>query len=62
MFQLLEVTGETSSALTGLLSGLDFSVLMDYYLEICGVAIPVIVGVLAVKKGISWLMGFIRRA
>lgn len=61
MFQFLETT-VANSALKDLISGLDFSVLTTYYLEVCGVVIPVIVGILAVKKGISWLMSFIHRA
>lgn len=57
--QFLEAT---PSAMGTIISGLDFTVLTSYYLEVVGVALPVLIGILAVKKGISWLMSFIHRA
>ncbi len=56
--------GETSSVVTpeSIAQSTDFSSLGTTYLTIAGVAIPTIVGILAAKKGIAWLLGFIRRA
>lgn len=52
----------TSTTFTSVLEGLDFSVLTTYYLQVVGIAVPVIVGILAIKKGIRWILGFIGRA
>lgn len=63
MFQLLEATSPTpSQGLDGLISGLDFSILENNYVKVVAVAIPVAVGILALKKGVSWLMRTIKNA
>lgn len=55
---------ETESTVTveSIANSVDFSSLGTTYLQIAGIAIPVIVGILAAKKGIRWLLGFIKRA
>lgn len=45
-----------------MLSGLDFTVLATYYLDVVKVGIPVVVSILALKKGIGWILGMVRRA
>ena len=43
-------------------SSFDFSSLLPTLTAAVTVAIPVVIGVLAVRKGIQWVLGFIRRS
>lgn len=43
-------------------SSLDFSSLIPTLTAALAVALPVVIGVFAVRKGIGWVMSFIRRA
>ena len=43
-------------------SSLDFSSLIPTLTAALAVALPIVVGVFAIRKGISWVMGFIKRA
>jgi hypothetical protein len=42
-------------------SSIDFSSLITTYVTILGVAIPTVISLLGLKKGISWAIGFFRR-
>lgn len=43
-------------------STLDFSSLIPTLTAALGVALPICVGVFAIKKGVNWVMGFVKRA
>ena len=61
----MEETTETVTetvTVEGIAEDIDFSSLGTTYLTTAGIAIPTVVTILAAKKGIGWLLGFIRRA
>lgn len=39
---------------------LDFGQLSSMYLTVAGVILPVVIGVIAIKKGIKWIKGGIK--
>lgn len=58
MFNLL--TEPAASAFD--FSTLDFSSLIPTLTAALAVALPICVGVFAIKKGVNWVMGFVKRA
>lgn len=51
-----------SAALSFDFSSIDFSAVPQTYITVVGIAIPTVVGLMAIKKGIGSLLGMIRRA
>ena len=43
-------------------STIDISVLLTTFTSIVGITIGVIVSILAIKKGLSWFIGLVKRA
>lgn len=43
-------------------STLDLSSIMPTFTAALGIALPVVVGIFAARKGLSWALGAIRRA
>lgn len=60
MFTALAAEG--GNALVTAMQGVDFSAIGDTISAVVPVALPVIVGVLAIRKGISFLIGCIHLA
>lgn len=60
MFNLL--TDSTSPVSAFDFSTLDFSSLIPTLTAALAVALPICVGVFAIKKGVNWVMGFVKRA
>lgn len=58
MLQMLEVVSAPAIDL----SSIDFSQILTMYTTVVGIALPVIITILAAKKGVSWLKGFIAKA
>lgn len=58
MYFLTEATGTTAFDF----STIDLSAIVPTFMAAVGVGIAVAVSIVAVKKGISWLMGMIKRA
>lgn len=60
---LLEGVQAAQSAVANFdFSSIDFSQVTTTYVTILGIAIPTVVSLMAVKKGIGSLLGMIRRA
>lgn len=62
MPQLLEVTPESSNAISTALSKIDYSVLTDNYVLIIGAAAAGIFGFIALKKAWGAMVGMFKRA
>ncbi len=58
MFNLLTDAGVSAYDF----SQIDISVLLTTFTSIVGVTIGVIVSILAIKKGLSWFIGLVKRA
>ena len=56
----LETTASSASAFD--FSTLDFSSLIPTLTAALAVALPICVGIFAIKKGVTWVMSFVKRS
>lgn len=59
---LVLTSGSTAGQVATAISGVDMSGLLTEILQLLPVVLPILVGFLAVRKGISFLIGSLRRA
>lgn len=55
-------TATTANEVATALTNVDLSIMLEEVVNLLPVLLPTIVGFLAVRKGISFLMGMLRRA
>lgn len=53
------MNAEATNAYTTMLKSLDFEVLTTNYVATINTVIPVVIGILAISKGIRWLKGML---
>lgn len=58
----LEEVADTASKISYDFSSIDFSAIPETYVTVVGIAIPTVVALMAIRKGIGSLLGMIRKA
>lgn len=62
MLANLILTSSTPTSVAGAMTGVDLSSMLSEILQLLPVILPTLVGFMAVRKGISFLLGSLRRA